>query len=46
MMVSIAEITNCTIGTLLFGNDCCTLDENKAVFDIVHKYINDTCRFR
>ena len=36
MMVSIAEITNCTIGTLLFGNDCCTLDENKAVFDIVH----------
>ena len=46
MMVSIAEITNCTIGTLLFGNDCCTLDENKAVFDIVHKYINDTYRFR
>ena len=40
MMVSIAEITNCTIGTLFFGNDCCTLDENKADFDIVHKYIN------
>ena len=43
MMVSIAEIANCTIGTVLFGNDFCTLDENNAVFDIVHKYIIDTC---
>ena len=34
MMVSFAEITNCTIGTLLFGNDCCTLDENKDVLTL------------
>ena len=39
MMVSITEITNCSFGTLVFGNDCCTLDENQYVFDIVQQCI-------
>lgn len=46
LITSITAISNYTIATLLYGNNNCTIEENKTIFDIVHRYIKDTNRFR
>ena len=45
LMRDIQGITDMTVQNLLFGNADLTLEENKRVFDGVHKFIVNTRRF-
>ena len=42
---SVSAYTDCNINVLLFGNKNLTLNQNKKIFQSVHKYMNDTHRF-
>lgn len=45
MVNSICAITPCTIRTILYGCEACSIEENKLVFDYVRFYIKSTNRF-
>ena len=42
----VERITNFNVKVLLFGSSKLKLEENKIVFDAVHKYIVETGRFK
>ena len=45
MINAISAITPCTIRTILYGCESCSLEENKSVFDHVHCYMESSNRF-
>ena len=45
MLTSVTKITDITVNNLLFGNDTLSLENNKTIFQAVHKFIISTNRF-
>ena len=41
----ISRLTDCNINVILFGDKNLSLNENKAIFRSVHKFIKDSKRF-
>ena len=45
LITEIARITDCNVNILLFGDNTLSFDDNKTIFQSVHKYIHATKRF-
>ena len=45
MVTSISQITECTLQTILSGNDRLSFEINCEIFSYVHEFIEDSGRF-